>query len=573
MDHLQSSLAVTFSQTSKAGIKEENQDAIGARLPTGNTLASKGIAIAIADGVSTSQAARQASQSAITGFLSDYYATPDTWRTQQSATVVIQSLNRYLWGLGLNSPRQEGLLTTFSCIILKGDKVFCFHVGDSRIYRLRDGQLDLLTRDHAQRIDAKTTYLSRALGADSTLEIDLQSHELLCGDCYILTTDGVHDNLPHKEFEHLLNAYGDNFDDACEYICQHALINGSQDNLSIQICRIDATGASSQSDAVTVLSRLPFAPILNVGNTLDGLTIKSILQESERSQVYLVCDANGNEAIMKTPSSNYSDDLAYIERFVMESWIGSRVINDGVVKIIEPPQARTCLYYLTEHLKGPTLSQLIKERAPFHIPEAVTFIEQIAKGLRAFHRKETLHQDIKPENIIVTERGPVIIDFGSSWVAGVSEMSAAFERDGILGTLDYSAPEYRYGGKPSSRSDMFSVAVLFYEMLTGQKPYGDAYRRAMNLKAFQKLTYRPATAFNPLVPFWLDKALARALQIHPEQRYSSFSEWLQDLKRPNPSWQAPETQPLLQRNPLRFWQAAAALGWLSAFILLLNNIQ
>ena len=204
MDHLQSSLAVTFSQTSKAGIKEENQDAIGARLPTGNTLASKGIAIAIADGVSTSQAARQASQSAITGFLSDYYATPDTWRTQQSATVVIQSLNRYLWGLGLNSPRQEGLLTTFSCIILKGDKVFCFHVGDSRIYRLRDGQLDLLTRDHAQRIDAKTTYLSRALGADSTLEIDLQSHELLCGDCYILTTDGVHDNLPHKEFEHLL---------------------------------------------------------------------------------------------------------------------------------------------------------------------------------------------------------------------------------------------------------------------------------------------------------------------------------------------------------------------------------
>lgn len=573
MDHLKSSLDIAFAQKSLAGVKDENQDTIGARIPEkeSNTLASRGIAIAIADGVSSSQGAKQASQSAITGFLSDYYATPDTWRTQQSATQVIRSLNRYLWSLGLNSPRQEGLLTTFSALILKGDKAFCFHIGDSRIYRIRDNNIELLTRDHAQRIDKKTTYLSRALGADSIIEIDMHSIELEINDYFLLTTDGVHDFISEKLLISIVNTYKDDLEKACEEITSIALAAGSNDNLSIQICQINAKGAASQSDAVSVLSRLPFPPILNPGNTIDGLRVKRILQESERSQVYLVEDEDERELIMKTPSINYNDDAAYIERFIMESWVGVRINNDQVVKVIESAKSRSFLYYLTEYLKGPTLTQLIKERAPIDIPDAIELIEQIAKGVRAFHRKDTLHQDIKPDNIIVTSKGPVIIDFGSSWVAGVSEMSSSFERDKILGTLDYSAPEYRYGGRTSSRSDMFSVAVLLYEMLTQKKPYGEAYAKAMSLKDFQKLKYRPATAFNPLVPFWLDQALKKALHILPEQRYSSLSEWLQDIKRPNPNWRPPETQPLLQRNPLRFWQALAALGWFICFILLINT--
>ena len=572
MDHIQSSLNIAFAQVSLAGTKRENQDTIGARIPDSdsNILANKGIAIAIADGVSTSQSAKQASQLAITGFLSDYYATPDTWRTGESATQVIQSLNRYLWSLGLNSPRQEGMLTTFSSLILKGDTGFSFHVGDSRIYRLRNGYLEQLTRDHAQRIDRKTTYLSRALGADSALEIDMQSFEIEVGDYYLLTTDGIHDILPKEQLTALINANTSNLEEACQSVTQQALESGSEDNLSIQLCRIESKGAGSQSDTVNVLSKLPFPPILNVGNVIDGLTIKKILQESERSQVYLVTDAGDREIIMKTPSINYNDDLAYIERFVMENWIGRRIQNSRIVNVIEPPQERSFLYYLTEYLEGQSLTQLIKERAPINITDATEITEEIIKGIRAFHRKDTLHQDIKPDNIIVTSKGPVIIDFGSCWVAGISEMSSTVERDTILGTLDYSAPEYRFGGRTSSRSDLFSAAVILYEMLTQKHPYGTGYQKAMHLKAFQKLNYRPATAFNPLVPFWLDKALEKALHIQPEQRYSSLSEFLQDIKRPNPYWQPPETQPLLQRNPLRFWQVLAALGWFCSLMLIIQ---
>ena len=157
MDHLRSGLKISLSQFSDKGIKPENQDTLGARIPEGTALITKGIAIAIADGVSSSRSAQQASQSAVRGFLTDYYATPDTWCTQQSAIQVIKSLNQYLWGQSRNNVREEGYLTTFSSLILKGNTAFVFHVGDTRVYRFRHGELEQLTRDHPQRIDKKTT--------------------------------------------------------------------------------------------------------------------------------------------------------------------------------------------------------------------------------------------------------------------------------------------------------------------------------------------------------------------------------------------------------------------------------
>ncbi len=563
MDHLQTELKIALAQFCDKGIKPENQDTVGARIPEGSALISKGIAIAIADGVSSSSSAQQASQTAITGFLTDYYATPDTWRTQQSAIRVIQSLNQYLWGQSRNSVREEGYLTTFSSLILKGDSAFVFHVGDTRVYRFRDGYLEQLTRDHSQRIDKKTTYLSRALGADLSLEIDLHKTELCRDDIFLLTSDGVHDVVPRSELQSMVRDGGE-VENIKQVIADRALALGSQDNISVQVCKIEALGAASQNDAVTVLSQLPFPPEMEPGNKLDGMTIKSIMHESERSQVYLVEMADGRNAVMKTPSRNYDDDPAYIERFVMEAWIGSRIQNNNVVRVLTPEHERSFLYYLTEHVPGPTLANLIKERAPFDIPDAIELLEQMIKGVRAFHRKDTLHQDLKPENIVIGSNGPVIIDFGSCWVAGVEEASAPFKRDTILGTLRYSAPEYRTGTSIGQRSDQFSLAVLAYEMLTGHLPYGSAYENQHDARGFQKLAYQPARKHNPLVPPWMDYALEKALSMHPESRYPALSEWLRDMQRPNPNWTRKEDIPLLERNPLRVWQALAATGWIAA---------
>jgi serine/threonine protein kinase len=237
-----------------------------------------------------------------------------------------------------------------------------------------------------------------------------------------------------------------------------------------------------------------------------------------------------------------------------------------VVRVVPASEARSCLYYLTEYIPGPTLTQLLKERGTLSILDAVELTEGLIRGIRAFHRKETLHQDLKPDNIVISTKGPMIVDFGSCWVAGVQEAGLPFTRDTILGTLDYSAPEYRYGGSANANSDQFSLAVLLYEMLTGKQPYGSAYCKAMNLKDFQQLKYISAMKYNPLVPYWLDKALEKALHINPSHRYEALSEWLQDLKRPNPHWLSTRAQPLLETHPEKVWQLLALSGWIVAAI-------
>ena len=568
MDHLQSTLSVRFAQRSEAGKKPENQDTVGARIPDGNALTNKGIAVAIADGVSSSMAAREASQTAITGFLTDYYATPDTWRTQQSAMRVIQALNSSLFGRSQNSIYGEGYLTTFSSLILKGSTAFIFHVGDTRVYRLRGEELECVTRDHTQRIDRNTQYLSRALGADPYLEVDIHTLELEVGDLFILSCDGIHEFIPAADFKALIKNNRSDLDALVNGAIDLALKNNSDDNISIQTVAIEQIGAATQSEAIQVLSRLPFPPLLSPGQTIDGLHVKKIIHESTRSQVYLVENEKGIPLVMKTPSVNFQDDPAYIERFVMEAWIGARIHGPQVARVIPAPESRSCLYYLTEYISGPTLTQLLKERRILAILDAVELIEQLIRGIRVFHRKDTLHQDLKPDNIVISAKGPIIVDFGSCWVAGVEEVIAPFTRETVLGTADYSAPEYRYGGKVGPASDQFSLAVLLYEMLTGKLPYGANYANATDLHSFQKLKYISAMQHNPLVPYWLDKALEKALSIYPNARYEALSEWYQDLKHPNPQWLTQRQRPLIERHPEKLWKFLAVSGWLCAIAVL-----
>lgn len=573
MDHLQSSLEVSFAQLSEAGRKAENQDTLGARIPDGATLTNKGTAFVIADGVSSSDAARQASQSAVSGFLTDYFATPDTWSTNHSAHRVIKSLNHYLWGQSRNSIYGQGYLTTFTALVLKGNTAFGFHIGDTRLQRIRGSEFEELTRDHTQKMDQNTTHLSRALGADISVEVDGSSFELCVGDIFILTSDGVHEYLKKSDWLNLCENFRKSKDTWARSAFDLALERGSKDNLSIQIIEVEQLGTAAEAEVVAALKQLPFPPPLEPGHKIDGMKVEKILHESERSQVYLVRDEQNQLLVMKTPSVNYEDDPAYIERFVLESWIGARISSPYVVRIVQP-KLRTYLYHLTEHVRGPTLAQLIKERNPIPIRDTVEIIDQVIKGVRAFHRKDTLHQDIKPENIVVGHGGAVkIIDFGSCWVAGVDEISAPIQRDKVLGTLDYSAPEYRYGGRVNHLSDQFSIATLVYEMLTGKAPYGSAYREAKDLKAFQKLTYISAIRHNPMVPQWIDRALEKALNIQPPARYSALSEFIQDLKRPNPTWLIPRERPLMERNPLAFWKALAGLGWLAFFLLLIKYLN
>lgn len=560
--HLSGNLAFSIGQRSVAGTKKENEDAIGIRIPKGTLLDNKGVVAVIADGVSAAEAGKEASQTCVTNFLSDYYSTPDSWSVRKSTSQVLTALNRWLYGKGqhyINA--QRGYVSTFSSIIFKSTTAYLFHVGDTRIYRLRNNDLEQLTRDHATRINDEHTYLTRAMGLDVRLDVDFKTVAVEKGDIFLLTSDGIHDYISDDEIKEIISANAKDYEICCEALIEKALGNNSADNLSCQLLRVESLPEQSANEVYQKLTELQFPPPLKSGMLINGYRVEREIHASPRSQLYIVEEVEtGNRYCMKTPSVNFDDDPAYIERFVMESWIGSRIHSPYVVKVLNTTKQRTFLYYLTEYIEGVTLEQWIKENPKPSVQDAIYLIEQIAKGIRAFHRKEILHQDIKPGNILIDKNGEVkIIDFGSCLVQGITEIATPIERDLILGTASYSAPEMVLGRTVSTQADIFSLAAIVFEMFTGEQAFEGKLETCRTDKAYLRTKYIPTYEINPLVPVWIDGAIKKALRFDPNRRYGDVSEFIYELTTRNPKYKKSIQAPVLVKRPLLFWQMTSTI--------------
>ncbi|BCX88050.1 eukaryotic-like serine/threonine-protein kinase [Methylomarinovum tepidoasis] len=544
---------IQIGQFSSAGRKSENQDSFGVLIPEGQTLTYKGIVAAVADGVSACDDPKLASECCIKSLLSDYYCTPESWSVRTSVEKVLAATNRWLYGQG---GEDHVLASTLSALVLKSTSIHLFHVGDSRIYRLRRGVLERLTQDHLWG-GKRHSQLARALGIDLNLDID---HRVLAakeGDTYLFTTDGVHDYLQEVA---LLTTLKEEHDPeaAARRIVEQALASGSTDNLTCQILRIDALPKADVAEYHRHLTELPFPPLLAPGMKLDGYRIVRELNASKRVQVYLALDeASGEKVVLKTPSPNFDDDPLYIDLFSHEEWVGSRIDNPYVMQVLRPDRIRSCLYLVCEYIEGQTLRQWLEAHPKPSLRLVRDLISQITRGLTAFHRLEMVHQDLKPDNILIDDHGRIrLIDFGSVRIAGVEEIVSPIERINLLGTRHYAAPEYFLGYAGTPRSDQFSLAVIAYELLTGHLPYGDKYGEG----SVTRLRYTSARRWNPDIPLWLDKALEKALSVDPQRRYETLSEFVHDLEHPNPRFLQKTRQPLIERDPLGFWRALALIS-------------
>ena len=559
-------LAVTIGQHSSAGSKPLNQDFYGALVPQGAALLHKGVALAIADGISPSPVSHIAAETAVKSFLTDYYCTSEAWTVKTAASRVIAATNSWLASQGAGiEERDHAFITTFSALVLKGRQGHIFHVGDSRVWRLSGETLEPLTQDHRSHLAGGNGYLARALGLEPSVEIDYRSLSLTPGEIFVLTTDGVHGVLSPRDLATRLGGQAD-LDIAARDIVEAALAAGSGDNLTIQIVRIEDLPAADHiadlDDGQLLLpAALPMLPAL-----LDGYRIQRELHASSRSHVYLATEIDtGRRVAMKFPSADLRENEAYLRRFAAEEWIARRIQSAHVLAAAPAPRGRKTLYTVTEYVEGQTLRQWMADHPAPPIETVRGLIEQIGAGLRAFHRKDMIHQDLRPENIMLDADGTArIIDFGAVRVAGVVEAMPRSESDDILGTHQYAAPEYFAGQRGTERSDIYSLGVIAYELVTGDLPYGAAVAQG------RRLTYRPAFASRRDVPSWVDNALHKAVHPDPAKRYQAISEFLYDLRHPNPALPTLDHLPLAQRNPVLFWQsvsivlggACLALAWL-----------
>lgn len=321
-------LRIAVGQSSVKGRKAINQDCSGIRVPAEPLLESKGVVAALADGISSSDVSHVASETAVCGFLEDYFATPESWSVKTSAQRVLNATNSWLYAQTRNGPNRyeldRGYVCTFSAIIVKSATVHIFHVGDARIYYLAGHRLEQLTEDHRLWMSPEKSYLSRALGMGERLEIDYQSYPLEVGDTFVLMTDGVYE-------------------------------------------------------------------------------------------------------------------------FAQESFLGEAGTN---------------------------------------------------------------------------------------------------------------------------RSDLFSLGVIAYQMLSGRTPYGAQIAKATTRVAQRRLVYRPVLDEKRAIPAWIDGALRKAVQVNPRKRYEELSEFVYDLRHPNESFLHPNRAPLLERNPLLFWKGVSFILFVIVIVLL-----
>jgi serine/threonine protein phosphatase PrpC len=556
-------LILNIGQYSSAGRKSINQDFHGVCIPDEPSLSTKGIAIAIADGISSSDVSQIASETSIKNFLQDYYCTSDAWSVKHSVQRVLKAVNSWLYTQTQQSDRRfdkdKGYICTFSGIVFKSNTAHLFHSGDSRIYKLTGNTLEQLTEDHRRTISAETNYLTRGLGIHHFIELDYRSLQVSEGDVFILATDGVYEYLSGSIIANAIIKGKNNLDLTAKALVEQAYAAGSTDNLTLQIIDITQLPRKNLEEVQGQVHLLPPAPKLQARKSFDGYDIIREIYISSRSHVYLAKDNDsGKKVVLKTPSTEMRNNEEYLENFLMEDWVAKRMNNPHVLTAVEDTRKKNYLYTVTEFIEGKTLAQWMRDNPAPSIDSVRAIIEQVVKGLQAFHRQEMVHQDLRPNNIMIDDVGTVkIIDFGATKVAGISEIIP--KNEGIVGTAQFTAPEYFLGQTGTHQSDLFSLGVLTYQMLSGELPYGNEIAKTRTARDQQRLSYRPLSQNKNDIPGWVDYAIKKSVDINPEKRYVEVSEFMHELKYPNPRYMNQTKAPLIERNPVLVWQGIAAI--------------
>jgi len=559
------SLTITAGHATRCGLRARNEDFVGMVTPAEPDLSAKGVLAAVADGVSGYEGGREAAEYTVRGLLADYYATPDTWPVAQALDRVLKAVNSWVQHEGSVRPALAGMATTLTCLVLRGTCYYFSHVGDTRLYLLRDGFLARLTSDHVWDRPEMEHVLTRAIGLDTRLSIDHGMGPIRANDVFLLVSDGVWGSVSEYELGFQLGRLGrgELDGDACaNALLDAALHGGSCDNLSALVMQVRTLPLQDLRDSLSSMQHLPLPPRLRAGQRFEGLLVERELHVSPSTLLYRVREegALGRQLVLKTLQPARAGDERERAAFAHEEWLARRAVARFFPQVIASAQ-KNHLYYLSTWHEGCTLQERLDAGYHFTVPELLALAEQLVRAVGALHRRSIIHRDIKPANVHLGLDGQLrLLDLGvaQSGLDGGDPAPRA-------GTPSFLAPEQFDNAPASVQTDLYAVGVTLSLALTRRYPYGE-------IEAFQHPRFGEpvsATRYRPDLPGWLDSVLHKALAREPRERFESADEFLLALERgatrPLPA-RAP--LPLARRNPAGMWRAIALASVLLNLFLL-----
>lgn len=261
----------------------------------------------------------------------------------------------------------------------------------------------------------------------------------------------------------------------------------------------------------------------------DRYEILELLGEGGMGRVYRARDVELDKVIaLKTIRGEKGGDPAVVQRFKQELLLARQITHKNVVRIYDLGEADGVKFFTMELIEGKNLKQVLLEREKLPLEEALGLLRQILGGLEEAHRQGVVHRDLKPQNIMLDgEDAPHIMDFGIARSADSSSLTAT---GSVLGTPDYMSPEQVRGENTDAQSDLFSLGVIAYQLLTGQLPYeADTPLAKVMMRVSQNP--RPLRDHRPDIPAYLDAMVLKCMEMDRALRYRSASEILADLDR------------------------------------------
>lgn len=246
------------------------------------------------------------------------------------------------------------------------------------------------------------------------------------------------------------------------------------------------------------------------------------------ADVYMAKDILLDRVVaVKILHSNFAEDNEFVVRFRHEAQSAGKLSHPNIVGIYDVGCDQGVYYIIMEYVEGTTLKQYIQTHPNIPIDTAVKIAIEIGSALEEAHRNGIIHCDIKPHNILLTDAGKVkVTDFG---IARVINSSTIMNRESILGSVHYLSPEQAAGDKVTEKTDIYSLGIVLYEMLTHHLPFDGDTAVSIALKHIQNEIPRP-TRFNPAISPMLEECLLTALQRDPDKRYDSISDFISELK-------------------------------------------
>jgi serine/threonine-protein kinase len=580
-------MELTYAEISVSGpVRSNNEDRVGFWQPdTPEARRDLGAIAVMADGVGGSNRGEVASAMAVQSVLDVYCTGEGDMEPRRVLRQAFDCASKAIYDDSLNNPEQGQMSTTLTAAVFLHNEVTIAFVGDTRAYLVRRGRIQQLTTDHNQvgfrlkyglirENDAMTSpnrsMLTRSLGSEPICRMDFAKREVYKDDVIVICTDGLYGFATDVEILDLVSHHEPA--EAAELLLKLVEKRNGEDNISLQLIRINEVHRAVFFRGVQtgyVKNKIVDTKAeYNAGAVLDGrFEIQDSISRSGMACIYKALDRKtGQTVALKVPHMQFESDVAGATRFEREEEIGKALNHPSVLKIIPVEEQKSRPYIVMEYLEGRTLADLLKETKPLPEADAVAIASRICDALDYLHKKNVVHRDLKPQNIMLCRDGSIrIMDFGIAKSSQARRLTfVGFTA--TMGTPDYMAPEQVQGKRGDERTDIYSLGAILYEMAAGATVFeGENPYVVMN----SRLTGDPPAPrkVNPKLTPVIEEIILHALERNPANRYPTAAAMRAEL---DDYEKVPLTQRWRRLQPPQIWRTRYRLVPIIAGIFLLQ---